>query len=223
MKQNNVFNAPNNFAPAGSMKAGFPIRCSCRFRRTGSSTRARRCCATPSYFHVRPDMHEGSLHSFNVAFQRELPARFIARRRLRRQPRPRRADAVQRERRDRRRPAGQQRPAAVPAVRQVGGRDDVDRDEDRVQLAADEARSALLRRPAGDDVAYASGAAGATSTATATPTIATPADIERSWARTDQDRLHSLVESFLYQLPVGPDRKWLRDGPLQPRSSAAGR
>jgi hypothetical protein len=35
-----------------------------------------------------------------------------------------------------------------------------------------------------------------------------------SWARTDQDRLHSLVESFLYQLPVGPDRRWLRDGPL---------
>src|SRR5207249_8295164 len=45
-------------------------------------------------------------------------------------------------------------------------------------------------------------------------TIATPADIERSWARTDQDRLHSLVESFLLQLPFGPERKWLRDGPL---------
>jgi hypothetical protein len=45
-------------------------------------------------------------------------------------------------------------------------------------------------------------------------TIATPADIQRSWARTDQDRLHSLVESFLYQLPFGPDRKWLVDGPL---------
>jgi hypothetical protein len=44
--------------------------------------------------------------------------------------------------------------------------------------------------------------------------IATPADIALSWARTDQDRLHSLVESFLYQLPVGPDRKWLREGPL---------
>src|SRR5204862_3725228 len=44
--------------------------------------------------------------------------------------------------------------------------------------------------------------------------ILTPADFERSWARTDQDRLHSLVESFLYQLPVGPNRKWLKDGPL---------
>jgi hypothetical protein len=45
-------------------------------------------------------------------------------------------------------------------------------------------------------------------------TIATPADFEQSWARTDQDRLHSFVESFLVQLPFGPDRKWLRDGTL---------
>jgi hypothetical protein len=44
--------------------------------------------------------------------------------------------------------------------------------------------------------------------------ILTPADFELSWARTDQDRLHSLVESFLYQLPVGPGRRWLNDGPL---------
>src|SRR5262249_736647 len=44
--------------------------------------------------------------------------------------------------------------------------------------------------------------------------ISTPADIERSWARTDQDRLHSFVSSFVYQLPWGPDRKWVRDGVL---------
>src|SRR5207249_4137381 len=29
-----------------------------------------------AFFSVRPDMHEGSLHTYNVAFQRELPARF---------------------------------------------------------------------------------------------------------------------------------------------------
>jgi len=44
--------------------------------------------------------------------------------------------------------------------------------------------------------------------------VPTPADLQRSWARTDQDRLHSLVTSFLYQLPFGPERKWLRDGAL---------
>ena len=42
--------------------------------------------------------------------------------------------------------------------------------------------------------------------------IATPADIQRSWARTDLDRLHNFNSSFVYQLPLGADRRWLRDG-----------
>ena len=65
------------------------------------------------------------------------------------------ADAVQRKRGDRRRSAGEQWPAAVPAVRQVGGRDHLDRDKDRVQLASGEARSALLRRSPRDVVVHA--------------------------------------------------------------------
>ncbi len=43
-------------------------------------------------------------------------------------------------------------------------------------------------------------------------TIATPADIERSWQRTSFDSTHSYSSSFLYLLPWGPDGKWLRDG-----------
>ena len=53
--------------------------------------------------------------------------------------------------------------------------------------------------------------------------IATPADIERSWARTDQDRLHTFVESFVYQLPAGPGRRWLTSGGSSARSWADGR
>src|SRR5262249_10403269 len=44
--------------------------------------------------------------------------------------------------------------------------------------------------------------------------VATPADIQRSWGRTDLDRLHTFNSSFVYQIPFGPDRKWLRDGAL---------
>jgi hypothetical protein len=44
--------------------------------------------------------------------------------------------------------------------------------------------------------------------------IPTPADLDRSWARTDQDRLHNVVSSFLYQLPFGPDRRWVKTGAL---------
>jgi hypothetical protein len=51
--------------------------------------------------------------------------------------------------------------------------------------------------------------------------VATPADIERSWARTDQDRLHSLVE-LRHQLPFRADRSGCATAPPA-RCSAAGK
>jgi hypothetical protein len=37
-------------------------------------------------------------------------------------------------------------------------------------------------------------------------------DPQRNWARTDFDRTLSFVQSYVYQLPVGPDKKWLHSG-----------
>jgi hypothetical protein len=37
--------------------------------------------------------------------------------------------------------------------------------------------------------------------------------VPRSRGRAEYDRLHSYVQSFVYQLPVGPDGRWLRSGP----------
>ena len=45
-------------------------------------------------------------------------------------------------------------------------------------------------------------------------TIPTPADIERSWQRTTFDSTHNFASSFLYLLPLGPDGRWLQEGPL---------
>jgi hypothetical protein len=45
-------------------------------------------------------------------------------------------------------------------------------------------------------------------------TIATPADFERSWGRTEFDQLHNFVSSFVYVLPWGPQGKWLQNGVL---------
>lgn len=42
--------------------------------------------------------------------------------------------------------------------------------------------------------------------------ITTPADPERSRGRAAYDRLHNYVQSFVYQLPIGPDRRWLQSG-----------
>jgi hypothetical protein len=44
------------------------------------------------------------------------------------------------------------------------------------------------------------------------PTISTPVDFERGWQRATFDSTHSFVSSFVYLLPWGPDGKWLREG-----------
>ena len=40
----------------------------------------------------------------------------------------------------------------------------------------------------------------------------TPADWERGYQRTTFDSTHSFVSSFVYMLPWGPDGRWLREG-----------
>src|SRR5258708_5752494 len=76
VKQNNVFNAPNNFAAAGSMKNGFPDPVFVQIPSSGIIDASSAVLRNASYFHVQPGMHEGSLTSYNIAFQRELPGRF---------------------------------------------------------------------------------------------------------------------------------------------------
>ena len=78
VKQNNQFNAANAFVPptgVTSMAAGFPAPSSRRFRQRASSTRApTRRLRNAAYFVIPTDLKEGLLHSWNVAYQRELPS-----------------------------------------------------------------------------------------------------------------------------------------------------
>jgi hypothetical protein len=37
-------------------------------------------------------------------------------------------------------------------------------------------------------------------------------DPQRNWVRADFDRTLSFVQSYVYQLPIGPGQKWLRSG-----------
>ncbi len=75
VKQNNVFNAANAFVPpAGmSMAVGFPAPAVANIPQNGvidvgSDARLR----NQQYFVISEDLKEGMLHSWNVAFQREL-------------------------------------------------------------------------------------------------------------------------------------------------------
>src|SRR5207247_2083471 len=76
VKQNNVFNAPNSFQPAGSMKSGFPDPIVATIPSNGIIDASSAALRNAAFFSVRPDMHEGSLHTYNLAFQRQLPSRF---------------------------------------------------------------------------------------------------------------------------------------------------
>jgi len=213
VKQNNVFNAVNSFQAAGSMRAGFPAPVVAAIPANGILN-AGGALNNAAYFHVRPDMHEGSLHTYNVAFQRELPGRFtldvayVGNRSTNLQTQFNENAAAQIGA-----PASNvnlYRPLFVP----FGKTADV-----TVWIPTRETYNSLqtkLDRRFSNGVlvttSYTLGRAMSYVNGDSNSGIATPADLERSWARTDQDRLHSLNVSFLYQLPVGPDRRWLRDG-----------
>ncbi len=44
--------------------------------------------------------------------------------------------------------------------------------------------------------------------------INTPINYDLSWARSNTDRLHNYVLSSIYELPLGPGKRWLNDGAL---------
>ena len=213
VKQNNVFNAPNNFASAGSMKNGFPDQVFVQIPANGIIDASPAVLRNASYFHVPSNLHEGSLHSFNVAFQRELPGRFtldvayVGNRGhdTQTQFNENAATVVGL-------PGNNGRPLFLPFGKSADITTWIGTKTEYNSL-----QTKLDRRFTGGllvTTSYTLGRGWSYVNGDSNSVIATPADIERSWARTDQDRLHSLVESFLYQLPVGPDRKWLRDGPL---------
>jgi hypothetical protein len=158
-------------------------------------------------------MHEGSLHSFNVTVQRELPARFtldiayVGNRGhdVQTQFNENAANVVGQ-------PGNNGRPLFLPFGKSadvttwIGTKTTYNSLQVKLDRRFSNGVLVATSYTLGRGMSYVNGDSNSG--------IATPADIERSWARTDQDRLHSLVESFLYQLPFGPDRQWLRDGAL---------
>jgi hypothetical protein len=45
-------------------------------------------------------------------------------------------------------------------------------------------------------------------------TIPTPLNFNQSWARSDTDRTHNYAASAVYELPWGPKKRWLNEGTL---------
>lgn len=73
VKQTEAFTAPNSFAPAGSMAGGFGPPTFFDIPDSGIVDASIPQLANAQLFSVPSDLKEAKLHSWNVAFQRELP------------------------------------------------------------------------------------------------------------------------------------------------------
>ena len=78
VKQNYSGSAANGFQRAGSMAAGFPDPTLLAIPSSGIIPISGTGLLNSTFDVIPPDLREGTLHSWNVAFQRELPFRLTA-------------------------------------------------------------------------------------------------------------------------------------------------
>lgn len=212
VKQLNQFNPPNTFAAAGSMRIGFPEPVVAQIPSNGIIDASAPALRTQAYFHVPTDLREGSLHSWNVAYQRELAGRWTAEVAY---VGNRGHDIIASFNENAGRVLGADN-AGRPLFAPFGRTADVTTWLP-VKTEYHGLQTKVDRRFSNGflvTTSYTLGRSWNYSDGDSNGAIQTPADIERSWARRNEDRLQNFVVSGVYQLPFGPERRWLQDGPL---------
>jgi outer membrane receptor protein involved in Fe transport len=207
VKQTNALRSANAFQRAGTMAVGFPtpalvdIPSDGRILATGPLLNS-------EYFIIPADLTEGTLHSWNVAFQRELPWRLTAEVAY---VGNYGQDIVMEFNRN----AG-----FVPGADNAGrpqfaqfGRTGTSRERIWLNSKYHSMQVKLDRRfQAGLLVTNSYTLGRGWDYHSENGLIATPIDPEQSWARSDFDRTHNYVLSFVYELPWGVGKRWLSDG-----------
>jgi hypothetical protein len=210
VKQNNQINPPNSFGTAGSMAAGLPAPNFADIPTTGVVPG--QAFNQQGFFSVPTDLHEGRLHSWNVAYQRQLPGGFtgevayVANRGQ---------DIIARIDLNAGYTLGAEN-AGRPLFAEFGRSASttttvpVKSTYHSMQVKVDRRlKNGLLVTNSytlGRGYNYFNGDNNGT--------ISTPADFERSWGRTSFDSTHNYTSSFVYLLPWGPQGRWLREGLL---------
>lgn len=210
VKQNYAGTRANSYQNAGSMAAGFPAPVLTTIPTNGIIPVAG-SLLNSTFDVIPPGLHEGTLHSWNVAFQRQLPfglaadIAYVGARGVdlvmdvdlnaslvygsgnngRPQFAPFNRTGVSRER------------SNLGKSQYNGLQIKVDRRFTNGLLITN---SYTLGRS--KDLAQENG------------TIGTPIDFNLSWGRSDTDRLHNYVLSTVYELPWGPNKTWLKDSTL---------
>ena len=210
VKQNYAGSAANGFQRAGSMATGFPSPALVNIPADGIIPVSG--SLLNSTFDVIPsDFHEATLHSWNVAFQRQLPflltadVAYVGNRGV---------DVVM----DINTNASMQygsgnngRPQFAQFNRTGTTRTRTNQNKSQyhgLQMKLDRRfRNGFLISNSytfSRSMDYANQNEG----------IETPIDFSKSWARSNFDRTHNYVLSALYELPWGPRKRWLSDGML---------
>jgi hypothetical protein len=212
VKQNNDFNAPNTFAPAPvHMAEGFPAPILANIPSNGTIPVNTTLLNSQQYFAIPLDLHEGRLQSWNVAYQKQLPGGFTAEAAYV----GNRGNVVNTINANAGMVLGADnagRPQFAPFGRTAETtawmRSNTTYHSLQTKFDKRFSRGLLITTSytLGRSINYWQGDSNGG--------IPTPADIPRSRGRTEYDRLHSYVQSFVYQLPVGPEGRWLRTGPL---------
>jgi hypothetical protein len=208
VKQNNQINPPNSFGTAGSMAAGMPQPNFAEIPDTGIVPG--QPFNAQGMFSIPTDLREGKLHSWNVAYQRELPGRFTAEVAY---VANRGQDIIARIDLNAGYTLGADN-AGRPLFAQFG-RTASTTTTTPVKTTYHSMQVKIDRRLTGGlqmTNSYTLGRGYNYFQGDSNGTIATPADFERSWGRTSFDQLHNFVSSFVYILPWGPQGKWLQTG-----------
>jgi hypothetical protein len=211
VKQNNQFNPPNSFATAGSMVQGFPAPIFFDIPSDGVIPTDTPELRNVAFFHVPLDLREGALHSWNVAYQRELPWGFTGEVAY---VGNRGQNIISSFNLNAGMTLGADQ-AGRPLNQQFGRTTDVNT-WIRVKNQYHSLQTKLDRRFSHGlliTTSYTLGRSWNYSNGDSNGGISTPIDIERAWGRTDFDRMHSFTQSFVYVLPWGPQGRWLTTGP----------
>jgi len=210
VKQNYSGTAANGFQNAGSMAAGFPAPALVTIPQNGIIP-VSGSLLNSTYDVIPPELREGTLHSWNVAFQRQLPFNLTA-------------DIAY---------VGNRGVDLVMDVdvnaSMVYGSGNTGRPQFSTfnrtgtsRTRSNENKSEYNAMQLKVDRRFQNGLMVTNSYtlsrskdyANENTGIGTPIDFDLSWARSNFDRTHSYVLSAIYELPWGPGKRWLSESML---------
>jgi outer membrane receptor protein involved in Fe transport len=209
VKQNYAGTVPNGFQRAGTMAAGFPVPVLLTIPSDGVIPVSGTGLLNSTFDVISPDLREGTLHSWNVAFQRQLPflltadIAYVGNRGV---------DLVM----DVDTNASLVYGSGNNGRPQFGpfGRTGNSRTRTNLNKSEYNALQVKLDRRFRNGLMVTNSYTLSRSKdyVNENTGIGTPIDFELSWARSNFDRLHNYVLTSIYELPVGPGRRWLSDG-----------